>query len=318
MSKYCDLIPIERYTAMASRQGLMGLPPNSLIELTHYLAAFVAPIVDKIKSEVLSDRILRADETPHRMMEQEVKKQWYLWGFSTLKGAYFECHASRSGDIAAAILKKSACLYLVSDVYTGYSKAVRLVNEERLEKIIEVFCNAHARRKFKEESDDIHSKFFIWCYKKIYHIESRNKDRDWQDRYFRAMKRKAEKIKDEYPRTHGMFKAANYFLSNYQGLTLFLEVEGLPIDNNHQERLLRSPVIGRKTWYGSHSILGAQTSAALFTVVESCKLVKINPRTYLEEMVKWLHQGKEVLTPFEAKRDFPQIFSLGSPPQKID
>lgn len=313
MSKYCDLIPLERYAAMAAREGFLGLPPNSLIELTHYLAHFVEPIVDKIRSELLGERVLHADETPHRMMEQKDKKQWYLWGFSTLKGAYFECHPSRSGDVAAEILKKSKCSYLLTDVYTGYSKAIRLTNEirEEGEKILGAFCNAHARRKFKENSDDELAEFFIWCYSKIYNLESGHQRRDWQDRYFRAMKRKAERIKKEYSTKSGLYGAANYFLSNYEGLTLFLKVDGLLIDNNSQERLLRSPVVGRKTWYGTHSILGGQTSAKLFTIVESCKLNKVNPRVYLQEMVKGIHQRRELLTPFEAKRDFPQTFSLG-------
>jgi len=125
------------------------------------------------------------------------------------------------------------------------------------------------------------------------------------------MKRKAERIKKEYSTKSGLYGAANYFLSNYEGLTLFLKVDGLLIDNNSQERLLRSPVVGRKTWYGTHSILGGQTSAKLFTIVESCKLNKVNPRVYLQEMVKGIHQRRELLTPFEAKRDFPQTFSLG-------
>lgn len=30
MSKYCDLIPVERYTSMAAREGLKDLPPQSL------------------------------------------------------------------------------------------------------------------------------------------------------------------------------------------------------------------------------------------------------------------------------------------------
>ncbi|TAK95740.1 hypothetical protein EPO05_03455, partial [Patescibacteria group bacterium] len=41
VSKYCDLIPIERQAQMAAREGLMGLPPHSLIEGTHYLAKYV-------------------------------------------------------------------------------------------------------------------------------------------------------------------------------------------------------------------------------------------------------------------------------------
>jgi transposase len=311
MSKYCDLLPMERYAAMAGREGFMGLPPQSLIELTHYLAFFVGPLVEKIKKEIFADQVLRADETPHRMMEQMEKKQWYLWGFSTLRGAYFECHPSRSGDVAADILKQSQCRYLVTDDYSGYGKAIRLANELREEgnKILEVFCNAHARRKFKEQEDDINSQFFLRCYQKIYHLEKGTRSRVWQDRYFRAMKRKAFQIKKDYPGRSGLIQAANYFLSNYEGLTLFLTVEGIPLDNNHQERLMRSPVVGRKTWLGTHSILGGQTAAILFTIVESCKLNKINPRIYLQQMIKNIHQGKEIFTPFEAKRDFPQIFS---------
>ena len=50
----------------------------------------------------------------------------------------------------------------------------------------------------------------------------------------------------------------SYFLENYDGLTLFLKNPSLPIDNNQQERLLRNPVVGRKTWYGTHSKRGAQ------------------------------------------------------------
>ena len=36
-SKYCDLIPIERQAAMAGRDGIKNLPPQSLIEGTHSL-----------------------------------------------------------------------------------------------------------------------------------------------------------------------------------------------------------------------------------------------------------------------------------------
>ena len=49
ISKYCDLIPIERYAKMAARGGLIDLPPQSLIQLTHYFANFVRPIYDKIR-----------------------------------------------------------------------------------------------------------------------------------------------------------------------------------------------------------------------------------------------------------------------------
>lgn len=69
LSKYCDLIPIERYVQMASCGGLLGLPPNSLIDLTHKFSNFVKEVYRLIKGEVLKARVLHADETPHRMLE---------------------------------------------------------------------------------------------------------------------------------------------------------------------------------------------------------------------------------------------------------
>lgn len=42
VSKYCDLIPIERLARMAAREGLSELPAQSLIEGTHQLADFMA------------------------------------------------------------------------------------------------------------------------------------------------------------------------------------------------------------------------------------------------------------------------------------
>jgi hypothetical protein len=93
----------------------------------------------------------------------------------------------------------------------------------------------------------------------------------------------------------------NYFLENYDGLTRFLENPELPIDNNPQERLLRNPVIGRKTWYGTHSRRGAETAAILFSLVESCKLNQVNPREYIKKLVQDIHQRKDIYTPKEFK-----------------
>ena len=57
--------------------------------------------------------------------------------------------------------------------------------------------------------------------------------------------------------------------------------------------------IGRKTWYGTHSIKGAKTAAVIFSLVESCKLNKVNPREYFKELVEKIHQKSDPLTPWE-------------------
>jgi transposase len=94
-------------------------------------------------------------------------------------------------------------------------------------------------------------------------------------------------------------KAINYLINNYEGLTYFMKEASVPIDNNGQERLLRNPVIGRKTWYGTHSIKGASTAAVIFSLVESCKLNKVNPREYFNELTRIIHLSKPPPTPWE-------------------
>lgn len=75
---------------------------------------------------------------------------WYLWGFLTETSSYFELHDSRSGDIASDFLSQTRCEFLMSDLFPGYGKAVRLANEARAPKgdlpIRALFCNAHCRR----------------------------------------------------------------------------------------------------------------------------------------------------------------------------
>jgi transposase len=315
LSKYCDLIPIERYVAMAARGGVKDLPPQSLIEVTHGLADFVSAAYTRIKKGVLASRVLGADETPHKMLEGSDKKSWYLWGFSTPEHCFLECHDTRSGDVASEVLLKSRCEVLMSDVYSGYGKAVRIANEQRktagLARIRSAYCNAHARRYFyKAWSTYKESAFYLDHYHEIYELNKAAKGqsplrvfelRAQMRPRFEAMKAKALEELASYPDASKYGKALKYFLVNYAGLTLFLNDEEVPIDNNSQERLLRNHVVGRKTWYGTHSERGALTAAVLFTLVETCKLNHVNPREYFKRLVTDLHDGLEPRTPCEFK-----------------
>jgi hypothetical protein len=56
-------------------------------------------------------------------------------------------------------------------------------------------------------------------------------------------------------------------------------------------------VVGRKTWYGTHSKRGALTAAILFTIVETCKLNQVNPREYFKDLVKDMLAGAQPYTP---------------------
>ena len=77
LSKYCDLIPMERYCQMAARSGLIGLPPHSLIAASMKLSSLLNPTYLKIRQETLNTKVLLADETPHRMLEGDARD----WSF---------------------------------------------------------------------------------------------------------------------------------------------------------------------------------------------------------------------------------------------
>lgn len=311
LSKYCDLIPIERYSSIAGRSGAVDLPPNSLVSLTHHLASYFEPAYTRLKEEISEARVLHADETPHNMLEGDKKSNWFLWGFSSKNTSYFEIHDSRSGDVASDLLSQTRCEYLVSDVYSGYVKSVKVTNKLRAKMlkppIYSIYCNAHSRRKFCEAEKNFPEEaiFFIEKYREIYILEADGrfnpeefgKKRIEMKPHFEAMKTMAEALLETCSSKSLLAKAIKYFLKNYEGLTRFLGDTELPIDNNQQERLLRNAVIGRKTWYGTHSKRGAKTAAILFSLVESCKLNKINPREYFKKLVQHLHAGGSVFTP---------------------
>jgi transposase len=119
---------------------------------------------------------------------------------------------------------------------------------------------------------------------------------------FEAMKSKAMEELACYSLKGKYARALKYFLKNYNTLTFFLTDAEVPIDNNAQERNLRSHVVGRKTWYGTHSKRGALTAAILFSIVETCKLAQVNPRKYFEELVKDMLAGAEPYTPADFKK----------------
>jgi hypothetical protein len=244
------------------------------------------------------------------MLEGSETANWYFWGFSGERSAYFEAHDTRSGDVSIEFLKGSSCEYLMSDVYSGYARTATAVNEERKTlgnpALKKIYCNAHARRKFKEAKVFSEHHYFLEQYQKIYRLNDLCKEKDPEAvmeirlkmvPLFLEMKTKALEILGGFSSKSAIARAIQYFLKNYDELTSFTRSEVAPIDNNHQERLLRSPVVGRKTWYGTHSVRGAETTAILFSVMESCKMNKVNPRTYLAEVTKMIHAGKDPVTP---------------------
>jgi transposase len=231
MSKYCDLVPIERYVSIAGREGLEDLPQNSLIETTHQLADFAEPVVKKIlENEIKPSYYLHVDDTGHRMLKNPDKNH-YLWGFSNQIASYFEVHDTRSGSVISELLKGSKCEYLVSDAFSGNNKSITDTNKYRQENnlnlIQQVYCNAHARRKFKEAREKmLDAQVYIDLYKKIYYLESQLKGKPPDEilelrsqmlPYFEKLKSLcSEEEEEKYSLKSSLVVAMRYF-SKYDG-----------------------------------------------------------------------------------------------------
>ena len=83
-------------------------------------------------------------------------------------------------------------------------------------------------------------------------------------------------------------KALGYATNQEQELRRVLADGRLPLDNTRAERSLRKVVVGRKNWMFYGSDAHAESAAAIFSLVASCRLHSIDPEQYLDEVMRVL------------------------------
>jgi len=76
-------------------------------------------------------------------------------------------------------------------------------------------------------------------------------------------------------------KACNYALTLWKKLTRFLEYPELELSNNLAENSMRPVALGRKNWIHIGSPQAGPKVAAILSVVESCRRLKLSVRNYL-------------------------------------
>jgi transposase len=83
-------------------------------------------------------------------------------------------------------------------------------------------------------------------------------------------------------------KARNYTLTLWQKLTRFLEYPELELSNNLAENSMRPVALGRKNWVHIGSAQAGPKIAAILSVVESCRRLKLPVRDYLAAVLPGL------------------------------
>jgi transposase len=183
---------------------------------------------------------------------------------------------------------------LHSDKYGAY---VVLAQKK---KIIWCPCWSHIRRKFVEaEFGD--SKFREIVLRKIRHLFMLDKvawSRSAEER-LKIRQEKSAPIIDELiamvenrlikggilPKSK--FKTAlGYFCSLIPYLKNYTKYPFARLDNNVAERAIRPLAIGRKNWLFMGSQEGGDAAAVILSLVQTCRGLGINPRDYLEDVMK--------------------------------
>ena len=80
-----------------------------------------------------------------------------------------------------------------------------------------------------------------------------------------------------------MGKALSYLLGNWEQISRYLEDGRLEIDNNLVENAIRPTAIGKKNWLFMGSETSGETSAILYTLIESARRRGLDPYAYLRD-----------------------------------
>ena len=76
-----------------------------------------------------------------------------------------------------------------------------------------------------------------------------------------------------------------YSLNQEKYLKVYLEDGEVPIDNSATERAIRPFTIGRANWHIIDTIHGAQSSAVIYSLVETAKANKLKIYEYLKHLL---------------------------------
>lgn len=231
----------------------------------------------------------------------------YVWLFQSLKKAenpivLYHYAPTRSGEVPKGFLRDFKG-YLHCDGYNCYDK----VND-----IFRVGCWAHVRRKFEEarissfsssQKKSLSETGLDYC-NALFALERKwvKEKLSFNERYQARLKETVPLLEDLWTWTSSITslpssklgKALGYLHNQKEPLMRFLEDGSCEISNNDAEQNIRPFVTGRKNWYFSNSVKGAESSAMAYSFIATAKANGLNPQKYLNYLFEHLPN-----TPFQ-------------------
>lgn len=300
VKKYLYHLPLNRIQNMM-RSGGLTVAVNTLYSLCAFVSFYLEEIYRDIKLEVMACGLcLHLDETTWPITRKD-EDDGYMWVMSNAAGSFYQFEPTRSGDIAKELVGSYEGPIL-TDGFSGYKR-----HFSKSDKVVMSYCWAHARRKFTDIQKNYPKevKQILKLMSALSKVEHKAKS------YEHLQKLRTEESTDIVEKIKtwlmeaktntrsesGMEKAINYSMNHWDGLTKFLKDAKIPLTNNEAERAVRQSVMGRKNFYGSRSINGADLASIMYTVIESCKKVELDPKVYILMAVKTKAKDKRAKVP---------------------
>ena len=298
VSKFSDHLPLYRLEDIFARYGVY-IARSTLCDWVKYAAELFQPLYELQCQRVLQSTVMWTDDTPITVIGGlQGSFQGHFWTYIGHERPYsvYDFTKSRSRDGPASFLQGFTG-YLHADAFAGYD-AIFLGSHAAIR---EVACWAHARRKFFDavKSHPRESHQVLEWIRQLYDIEDRA--RPWSPEARRQL-RAAESIpvldkigvsltglaRTALPKS-SVAKAVNYARNQWEALRRYTEDGRLTIDNNVSERTLRHQAIGRKNWLFLGSEAAGPRAAVLCTILAGAKRHRIEPWSYVRELLLRLH-----------------------------
>ena len=164
-------------------------------------------------------------------------------------------------------------------------------------------CWSHARRRFdeavkalpKEKQKNSRAYLALTMIQAIYREEKQLKELPAQERHNRRQL-SIRPLVDAYftwvrenlprvPQKSKTWEGFNYSLNQEKYLKVFLDDGEVPLDNNAAEQSIRGFCIGKKNWVMIDTVVGAKSSAIIYSIAETAKANNLKPYDYFEYLL---------------------------------
>jgi transposase len=307
-AKYCDHLPLYRQELIyASRHGV-ELSRQTMAQWMGLCADWLRPIYESIRTGVMGGGYVQVDETPVKYLEpgHGKAKLGYLWtACRPGVGVVFQWHTSRAAGCLRSFIPADFRGVMQSDGYAAYPAFVCGHNARGGGASITLAgCWAHARRKFYEAAGngDRGAAWLLRQIQHLYQIEAKlrehragpklreavrvSQSRPILERIGKAV-RLLQASRRHLPQSN-MGKAFSYALGQWGELKVFLGNGEVEIDNNLVENAIRPTAIGKKNWLFIGEAAAGERGAILYTIVENCRRLGMDPCGYLRDILTLL------------------------------